>query len=136
MGPWLTPGGEGAETGALCSGLPPLCLPLTLLTAPSPSHPHPEPSFIQLGSRGLPPKNAHHRGPSGSGCQVRPRPRGPAQWSFVPGYRALLPGPGRPRALSFSLQCFFFSCFVITVPGWGAEKTSRLAGHWSLRGRP
>ena len=145
MGPWLTRGGEGAETGALClsplSARPALSSvwPLTLLTAP-PQHPHPPPPAV-LYSAGIP--GSPSRELASSRAQLirvpsPPRPAEPSTMALCACCALSFLAPAAP--CSVSLLSFFSISFpadlAITVPGSGAGKTWRLAGHWSLKGWP
>ena len=146
MGPWLTPGSEGAETGALClsplSARPALSSvwPLTLLTAPT-QHPHPPPQAV-LYSSGIPGSPSREHASSRAQLIGVPSPPRPAEPSTMVLCAVLPRSPSWPRLpLCAVLLLSFFSIsfpadLAITVPGWGAGKTWRLAGHWSLKGWP
>ena len=121
---------------SLCSAALSSVWPLTLLTAP-PQHPHPPPQAV-LYSAGIPGSPSREHASSRAqliGVPSPPRPAEPSTMALCACCALSFLAPAAP--CSVSLLSFFSISFpadlAITVPGSGAGKTWRLAGHWSLK---
>lgn len=141
MGPWLTPGGEGAETEAPClsplSARPTLSSvwPLTLLTAAPPQDPHPQRQAV-LYSAGIPGSPSREHAPSRAPLKGVPSPpaaRGAQHNGPLCGGAALsFLAPAAPaHCLPLARLQHFFSSRLSYCSAWVAVRKDLEAG-WAL----